>query len=267
MKTNIRLLFASFAIYSLAILTACDFTAPDKTYQGENKVRFIESTAALTAFESVDVKTVEVSHLVAQPNDVQYTFSVDTEKSDAIEGVHYNLTTNSVTIAANEYIGSFTIELLQQELSEQRTLVLQLEGNSLISNRTITLNMVAFFEFDRSNFLGAWVLQYPWFYGAGATFNVNAVEGSADNSIVVEGMLDGTDIEIFFDDSDQDNFVATVPTTANVWAHPAGMVSVEGTGSFTTVTGQETVQVSLFHFIPGVGSFGAPTPFTLTKPQ
>ena len=267
MKTNIRLLFASFALLGLAILTACDFSAADKTYQGENKVRFIETTAALTAFESVDVKTIQVSHLVAQSNDVQYTFSVDTENSTAVEGVHYNLTTNSVTIPANEYIGSFSIELIQQDLSEQRTLVLQLEGNSLISNRTITLNMVAFFEFDRSNFLGAWVLQYPWFYGAGASLNVNAIEGSADNSIIVEGMLDGTDIEIFFDDSDQNNFVATVPTTPNVWAHPAGPVSVEGTGSFTTVTGSETVQVSLFHFIPGVGSFGAPTPFTLTRPQ
>ena len=265
MNNRLKSVLTGVAVMVLALLTACDFTAPDKTYQGDNKVRFVASTQALTAFEASDVKTIQVSHLVAQSNDVQYTFTV-ADGTDAVEGVHYNLTSNSVTIAANEYIGTFQIELLQQELAEPKTLVLQLEGDALISNRTITLEMVAFFEFERENFVGAWVLEYPWFYGAGS-FNVVAVEGSAENSIIVQGMLDGTDIEIFLDDSNPENFVATVPETPNVWAHPAGMVSVEGTGSFTTVTGHETVQVALFHFIPGVGSFGAPTPFTLTKPQ
>lgn len=257
--------FTCFAVTVFAFSSGCDFTAPNKTYQGENKVRFVSATQALTAFEPSDVKTIQVSHLVAQTNDVQYTFSVVTEESSAIEGVHYNLPSKSVTISANEYIGTFSIELIQQELAEPKTLILQLEGNSLISNRAISLDMVAFFEFERENFLGAWILEYPWFYGPGE-FNVTAVEGSAENSIIIPGMLDGTDIEIFLDDSNPENFVATVPETPNVWAHSAGMVYVEGTGTFTTVTGQEKVQVSLFHFIPGVGNFGAPSPFTLSKP-
>jgi hypothetical protein len=259
----------STLLAAVLILTGCDaldFSEPDNTYSGENKVKFVSQSSAFTAFESVDVKTIQVSHLVAQGANTQYTVSVDTEASTAVEGVHFNLPDNSVTISANEYIGTLEIELIQEELLEERTLVLILDSpDTVVSHRSITIMMSAFFEFERDNFLGEWELEYPWFYGAGTSV-YTAIEGSAENSIIVQEMLEGTDIEIFFDDSDPENLRAEIPATPNVWAHSAGMVSVEATGSFTTVTGNETIQMSMFHFIPGVGSFGDPTPFTLRRP-
>lgn len=267
-KGYIIKLFAVFAASMLIVACdAVDFSAPDKTYQGEQKVRFVSSSAAFTAFELLDTRSIQVSHLVAEGANASYTVSVDTEQSTAQEGVHFNLPSNSVTIPANEFIGTLDIELIQQELLEERILVLTLDSpNALISNQTMTISMAAFFEFDRDNFLGEWQLEYPWFYGAGAVSNYTAVEGSAENSIIVEGMIDGTDIEIFFDDSDPDNFKSEIPTTASAWQHPAGPVSVEATGTFSTVTGNERIEMSMFHFIPGVGTFGAPTPFVLRRP-
>jgi hypothetical protein len=245
---------------------ALDFSGPDKTYQGEQKVRFITESEAFTAFEPVDAKTIQVSHLIAENSSASYTFSVDSEQSTAQEGVHFNLPDNSVSIAANEYIGSFVVELIQEELLEERVLVLTLDSpNTVVSHSSISITMSAFFEFERDNFLGEWELEYPWFYGAGASVYI-AVEGTAENSIIVQGMLDGTDLEIFFDDSDPENLRAEIPTTPNVWQHSAGPVSVEATGTFSTVTGNERIEMSMFHFIPGVGTFGDPTPFVMKRP-
>jgi hypothetical protein len=269
MITMNKSLIIAAVLIAAAILSGCDaldFSAPDKTYQGENLVKFTSSSASLTAFESVDPKTITFSHLKAQGSTVNYTISVDESASTAQEGVHFNLPSKTVSIAANEYIGSFEIELLQDQLLEEKTLILRFdEPNTVVSNESMTIVMAAFFEFDRANFLGEWVLEYEWFYGPG-TSNYTAVEGSADNSIIVQGMLDGTDIEIFFDASDPANFVAEVPATPEVWQHSAGPVSVEGEGTFSTVTGSESIQLNLFHFIPNVGNFGAPSPLTLTRP-
>ncbi|MCC5908449.1 MAG: DUF4843 domain-containing protein [Balneolaceae bacterium] len=259
----------SSAFLTLLLLTGCDaldFSAPDKTYQGDQKVKFVEASSALTAFEPVDVKQIAISHLIAVSSNTSYTVSVDTELSTAQEGIHFNLPDNSVTIPANEYIGHLVIELLQEELFEEKTLVLNLDSpNTVVSHRSITLSLAAFFEFERDNFLGEWELEYSWFYGPG-TSNYIAVEGTAENSIIVQGMLDGTDVEIFFDDSDPNNFRAEIPTTPGAWQHSEGPVSVEASGTFSTVPGSETIEMSMLHFIPGVGGFGDPTPFVLRRP-
>ncbi|TVR14251.1 MAG: DUF4843 domain-containing protein [Balneolaceae bacterium] len=267
---NLKLkVILSTVLMTMLVLAGCDaldFSDQDKTYQGDQKVKFVESSSSFTAFEPVDEKQIAVSHLIEESSNTSYTVSVDTEQSTAQEGVHFNMPSNSVTIPANEFIGHLVIELLQDELLEEKILVLNLDSpNTVISHRSITLSLAAFFEFERDNFLGEWELEYPWFYGPG-TSNYVAVEGTAENSIIVEGMIDGTDIEIFFDDSDPNEFRAEIPATPNAWQHSAGPVSVEASGTFSTVTGSERIEMSMFHFIPGVGTFGDPTPFVLRRP-
>jgi len=269
MKNLKLILTISTILIASLLLTGCDaldFSDPDKTYQGDQKVKFVLQSEAFTAFEPVDAKTIQISHLIAENSSASYTISVNTEESTAQEGVHFNLPSNSVSIAANEYIGTLAIELIQEELLDEKILILTLDSpNTVVSHRSITISMAAFFEFERDNFLGEWELEYPWFYGPG-TSNYIAVAGTADNSIIVEGMIDGTNIEIFFDDSDPENFSSVIPTTPSAWQHSAGPVSVEATGTFSTVTGNERIEMSMFHFIPGVGTFGDPTPFVLRKP-
>jgi hypothetical protein len=266
LKFKVILSSVLMAVLFLAGCDALDFSASDNIYKGEQKVKFVAASSALTAFESVDAKQIEISHLIAENSNTSYTVSVDTEESTAQEGVHFNIPSKSVTIPANEYIGHLVIELLQEDLLEEKILVLNLDSpNTVVSHRSTTLSLAAFFEFERDNFLGEWELEYAWFYGPG-TSNYIAVEGTAENSIIVQGMLDGTDVEIFFDDSDPNNFRAEIPTTPGAWQHSEGPVSVEASGTFSTVPGSETIEMSMSHFIPGVGGFGDPTPFVLRRP-
>lgn len=270
MKLMNKLIIAMAAILVAMAFAGCDtldFEEADKTYDGDVKVKFNSSETVLFAEEEQDVQTVGVSTLKPISEARTYSFTVvDDELTTAEEGVHYTLDSNSFTISANEVLGSIPITLIKENLNESPTLHLRITANEAASyNASIVVTLSPFFPFDRANFLGDWELVYPWFYGPDP-ITFTAVEGTAENSIIVEGMIDGTDIEIFLDDSDKTNFQSEVPTTAAAWQHPAGPVSVEASGSFSAEVGLERIEMSMFHFIPGVGNFGEATPFTLSRP-
>jgi len=262
-----KLLVAIFMI--AAIFAGCDtldFEEPDKTYQGDVLVKFNSTEVTLFAEEDEDLQTVGVSALRPVSESRTYSFTVVDSLTTAEEGVDYILDSNTFTIEANEVLGSIPITLVKENLNDSPTLHLQITADEAASyNTSMDITLSPFFPFERDNFLGDWQLVYPWFYGPDPVA-FTAIEGSADNSIIVVGMIDGTDIEIFLDDSDKANFTSEIPVTAAAWQHPAGPVSVEASGSFYAEVGAERIQMSMFHFIPGVGNFGAATPFTLSRP-
>jgi hypothetical protein len=262
-----KILVAIFMV--AAIFAGCDtleFEEPDKTYQGDVLVKFNTTELTLFAEEDEDLQTVGISALRPASESRTYSFTVVDSLTTAEEGVDYLLDSNTFTIEANEVLGEIPITLIKENLNDSPTLHLQITANEAASyNTSMDITLSPFFPFERDNFLGDWELVYPWFYGPDPVA-LTAIEGSSDNSIIVVGMIDGTDIEIFLDDSDKANFTSEIPVTAAAWQHPQGPVSVEASGSFYAEVGAERIQMSMAHFIPGVGNFGAATPFTLSRP-
>lgn len=263
-------LVAVFFAFAL-VFTGCDaldFSAPDKTYQGsEVGIKFTDVEPTLFAEADEDTQNLSVSTLRPLNTSRTYNFIVVDTLTNAVEGTHYTLASNSFTIEANEVLGVLPVTLIKAGLGNPVELALEIVSEERADFNTIVVaELRQFNPYDQANFVGTWDLVYPWYYGNTDPQIRTVIAGSDENTIILLDIFGtGVDIEIDLDDTDKTNFVSSVATTAGAWSHPAGPVSVSASGTFSAAPGEETISMRMAHVIPGVGTFGPATPLTLTK--
>ena len=255
------------AIAVAAIFAGCDavdFSAPDKTYQGDVKVKFTDTNVTLFAESEQDVQGVGVSTLRPISEARTYTFTVlEGESTTAEAGVHYTLESNSFTIPANQILGEIPITLIKANLDVVPTLELQITSDEAAAfNSTAVVTLRQFFPYVQADFLGEYTIQYAHPGGA-IPPTVTGIAGDDENTVIYVDLLgNGRDFVFTLDDSDKTNFTASFSEVA-AWQHPLGPVTVSGTGTFSA--GDLTINMNpVRNVIPGVGQF-AVRPMNLTK--
>lgn len=269
MKLLNKLIIAMAAVLVAMAFAGCDtleFEEPDKTYDGEVKVKFNSSEAVLFAEEEQDVQAVGVSTLKPISEARTYSFTiVDDELTTAEEGVHYTLDSNSFTIPANEVLGEIPITLIKENLGDAPTLHLQITANEVASfNSSVVVTLRQFFPYVQQDFVGDFNLVYPWWFGDSNPRVVTTVAGDDENTIIVQNMLGtGTDIEFTMDDSDPANFTVSFDRQEAWVSGQYGAVRMFGSGTFDAES--YIIEASAEHTV-SAGTFGA-NPFMMTKIQ
>lgn len=152
---------------------------------------------------------------ISATKSVDYDRNVGVEviwtESSAIEGLHYVVESNSVTIPKGELTTALRIRgiaeniAVDQQLTIAFNLVLEEENISDIYGTRSEVKLQRCCKFDINNFVGyakitsTWTMQYM---NSDARL-VRTELGKEKNSIVVKDMFyEGYDIEVLFDDSD-----------------------------------------------------------------
>ena len=126
MKTNIRLLFASFALFGLSLLTACDFSVADKTFSGPDYVNFQNLSDSVSEAVGEEGLSVQINRSNAdQPLtvvlSVESTF-IDSEE-DASDEFSINPSSLEATFAQGEYKTTIQVIPVDNELADGNKLV------------------------------------------------------------------------------------------------------------------------------------------------
>ena len=265
LKTLITTLLA--LLVTATLFTGCDtlnFEEADKTYDGDNKVKFTNTSLTLFAEEDQDAQSIEVSTLKPVSEARTYSFVVvDDELTTAVAGEDYTLTGNEFTIPANEVIGQIPITLIKNSLGDAPTLHLEISDPNVASyNASVVITLRQFFPYNQQDFVGDFERVYPCWFGDAPPRAVATVAGDDENTIIVQNMLgSGTDITFTMDDSDPANFTVTFDREAAWVSSQYGDARMFGSGTFDAES--FIIEASATHTV-AAGSFGT-NPFTMTK--
>lgn len=197
----------------LAICVALALTACRANYTvdaNSNIVMFSSESYTLGVIDSEEWLEIPISATEAVNYDRNIGVEVIWSESSAIEGLHYVVESNTLTIPKGKLTTAFRIRglveniAIGEELTISLNLVLDEDNISDLYDTHCEVNLQRCCKFDIKNFVGdakitsTWTMQYM-------NSDARLVEtelGNEKNSIVVKNMFyDGYDIEIKFDDS------------------------------------------------------------------
>ena len=113
----------------VAIAMSCEDLEPE-TYNGTPFVSFNEQAASISVSENEASRTVELGITLAYSSDV--TIDLTVVDDTATQGVDYTLSSSSVVIPAGEYVGSFTINPVDNsEFNESKLLTIEITNVSV----------------------------------------------------------------------------------------------------------------------------------------
>ena len=128
MKKTILLLTA---VVLSTFMFSCDEDDDRQVYNEGTVTYFTETASNLFVTSDNPSTSIEVVSSTTRAVARTFTVSVDTDASTAVEGVEFTLGSNSVTIPAGSYVGTFEIGgLFDGALETGSTLVLNLSGAS-----------------------------------------------------------------------------------------------------------------------------------------
>ena len=201
------------AVAALMALSGCD---QDKVvYSGPNYLMFSDTLYTYAVQETSEIFNVPVSATV--PVDYDRTFGVEVidRESNAVEGKHYNILSNTVTIKAGELSTNVEVQGLYQniDIADSLGLALRLvipesEQWSLYKNEAkVVLQKVC--PFDIKNFTGHCEITSTYLTSDLYPLNVDLrlvtsdiVEGKENTVVIHDLYFDGYDMEISFDRKD-----------------------------------------------------------------
>ena len=106
-------LVASFAM--LATFTGCD--EEYTLYQGEEYIMFADTLTVLGVENSEEVFDIAIAATTVSDKDRTVAVEVIDKYSNAIEGVHYTIESNTVTIKAGEMVGNLRIKGIAENIT------------------------------------------------------------------------------------------------------------------------------------------------------
>lgn len=197
----------------LAICVALALTACRANYTvdaNSNIVMFSSESYTLGVIDSEEWLEIPISATEAVNYDRNIGVEVIWSESSAIEGLHYVVESNTLTIPKGKLTTAFRIRglveniAIGEELTISLNLVLDEDNISDLYDTHCEVNLQRCCKFDINNFVGdakitsTWTMQYM---NSDARL-VETVLGNEKNSIVVKNMFyEGYDIEVKFDDS------------------------------------------------------------------
>jgi hypothetical protein len=147
MKKTVLLLTA---VVLSTFMFSCDEDDDRHVYDSGTVTYFTETAGSLFVTADNPSVSVEIVSTTTSTAARTYTLSVDTDASTAVEGVEYTLSSNSVTIPAGSYFGSFDVNgLFDGALETGSTLVLNLTGdNTAVFDTQFTLGIFKLCDSD-----------------------------------------------------------------------------------------------------------------------
>ncbi len=225
------------------VFSSCEENAGVEFDGSQTLLNFDSSTGDLSILVG-DVGSLDVGISVTTSSESARTFilTVDTENSTAA-AASYSVP-ESVTIAAGEYNGSFTIDGVDVDGNlDPKTLIIDFGSSDAITDGSLTVSVFVVCPFESAQMEGDWVLDMQDSYGDGWN--------GASVTFEVDGVGTDYDLDTYTGDG------ATATTTITV---PSGTTSLKFYFSSGAWDSEITFQVTAPNDVE-VGSYGpSPTP-------
>ena len=207
---NRKILFSAIvSLVSLVGFTGCE---EERTvYSGPQYIMFADTLSVLGVENNGEYADIYISATKTMDKDLTLAVEVIEQESSAIEGLHYVVESNTLTIPAGELTTALRIRGMAENIpvGEELTLCLSLvldeENVSELYGTRSEVKLQRCCKFDIENFVGyakmtsSWTMQYM---NSDARL-VRTKQGKNKNSLIIEEMFyEGYDIEVEFDDKD-----------------------------------------------------------------
>lgn len=206
MKKNILLsTIASFVM--LATFTNCE--EQHTLYQGDEYIMFADTLIVLGVENSDEVFDITIAATTVSDKDRTVAVEVIDKHSNAIEGIHYAIESNTVTIKAGELTGSLRIKGIAENLSvdydPEITLHLIADDKyqwDLYSGDTTRVVLRKVCPFDINAFSGYAMITSTFLYNYVGSYNrliETVVDPTEENTIIMKDFYyDGYDVKLRF---------------------------------------------------------------------
>ena len=236
------------------------------SFSGPEYVMFSDSAVVMPVFAKDTLFSVYVASTVAQDYDRNFAVEVVDRKSNAIEGVHYQLVNHNVTVKAGERAGVVTLKGIYDNIGpgDNLSICLKLvEDQSLkwdMYKDEINVRLVKCYPFDIEAFTGniRMYATFPFSSTEVKEFLLTADKKNDKTLILREPFSRLYDIVLKFDDSDPMYPQVIVPSQVGFVDANYGKVnirSVEVTPCFYRIP-DRLIKLELEFYMPGIGSFG-----------
>jgi hypothetical protein len=206
MKKNILLsTIASFVM--LATFTNCE--EQHTLYQGDEYIMFADTLTVLGVENSDEVFDITIAATTVSDKDRTVAVEVIDKHSNAIEGIHYAIESNTVTIKAGELTGSLRIKGIAENLTvdydPEITLHLIADDKyqwDLYSGDTTRVVLRKVCPFDINAFSGYAMITSTFLYNYVGSYNrliETVVDPTEENTIIMKDFYyDGYDVKLRF---------------------------------------------------------------------
>lgn len=210
MKKNILLsTIASFVM--LATFTNCE--EQHTLYQGDEYIMFADTLTVLGVENSDEVFNITIAATTVSDKDRTVAVEVIDKHSNAIEGIHYAIESNTVTIKAGELTGSLRIKGIAENLSVDYDpeVMLHLIADDkyhwdLYGGDTTRVVLRKVCPFDINAFSGYAMITSTFLYNYVGSYNrliKTEVDSTEENTIIMKDFYyDGYDVKLRFTTDD-----------------------------------------------------------------
>lgn len=210
MKKNILLsTIASFVM--LATFTNCE--EQHTLYQGDEYIMFADTLTVLGVENSDEVFDITIAATTVSDKDRTVAVEVIDKHSNAIEGIHYAIESNTVTIKAGELTGSLHIKGIAENLSVDYDpeVMLHLIADDkyhwdLYGGDTTRVVLRKVCPFDINAFSGYAMITSTFLYNYVGSYNrliKTEVDTTEENTIIMRDFYyDGYDVKLRFTTDD-----------------------------------------------------------------
>lgn len=210
MNKKIALAIAA-SIVMLTTFTSCD---EERTiYKGPEYIMFADTLTVLGVENSEEIFDIAIAATAVSDQDRTVAVEVVDKHSNAIEGIHYTLESNTVTIKAGELVGNLRIKGIAENLTvdydPEVTLHLIADEKyqwELYSGDTTRVVLRKVCPFDINAFSGYAMITSTFLYNYTGSYNrliKTEVDTTEENTIIMRDFYyDGYDVKLRFTNDD-----------------------------------------------------------------
>ena len=210
MNKKIALAIAA-SIVMLTTFTCCD---EERTlYKGPEYIMFADTLTVLGVENSEEIFDIAIAATAVSDQDRTVAVEVVDKHSNAIEGIHYTLESNTVTIKAGELVGNLRIKGIAENLTvdydPEVTLHLIADEKyqwELYSGDTTRVVLRKVCPFDINAFSGYAMITSTFLYNYTGSYNrliKTEVDTTEENTIIMRDFYyDGYDVKLRFTTED-----------------------------------------------------------------
>ena len=210
MNKKIALAIAA-SIVMLTTFTSCD---EERTlYKGPEYIMFADTLTVLGVENSEEIFDIAIAATAVSDQDRTVAVEVVDKHSNAIEGIHYTLESNTVTIKAGELVGNLRIKGIAENLTvdydPEITLHLIADEKyqwELYSGDTTRVVLRKVCPFDINAFSGYAMITSTFLYNYTGSYNrliKTEVDTTEENTIIMRDFYyDGYDVKLRFTNDD-----------------------------------------------------------------
>ena len=210
MNKKIALAIAA-SIVMLTTFTSCD---EERTlYKGPEYIMFADTLTVLGVENSEEIFDIAIAATAVSDQDRTVAVEVVDKHSNAIEGIHYTLESNTVTIKAGELVGNIRIKGIAENLTvdydPEVTLHLIADEKyqwDLYSGDTTRVVLRKVCPFDINAFSGYAMITSTFLYNYTGSYNrliKTEVDTTEENTIIMRDFYyDGYDVKLRFTTDD-----------------------------------------------------------------